>query len=263
MTAILNSPLLTVIRAVIDIVIVAYVFYFLYSVFENTQTISVIKGFILIVGIYFLAKFLGLKTIEWIFKYVVNYIVIIGIILFQPEIRKLFLQVGGKGIAMIKISPKTIQEIEKAIFRMSESKTGALILIEQSVGLRDLRETGYSIDAKVQSEILESIFFKNSIMHDGAVIIQGDRVIAAKVIIPNVSSPARNMMKKNLGTRHRAAIQASNDTDAVAIIVSEETGKVSIAYNAKLNYDLSKEKFEELIHEYLEKNSKDENNLTD
>lgn len=233
MSEILSSNWFFVVKNIIDILGVAYIIYFLYSLFEDTNSINILKGILILVPVALVADFLDLKALSGIFGYFVKYLMIVLVVLFQPEIRRLFSRLGRSGLSAIrqKLSQETMSEIESAVFAMSAEKTGALIIIEQKVGLHDLIEGATHLDAVVKSEMLQSIFFKNSLLHDGAVIIEGDKIIAARVIIPNI---ILGKTRKNYGTRHRAGISVTVDTDALAIIVSEETGRVSVAHNGSI-----------------------------
>lgn len=253
MENILDSSVIQIIKNVVDIICVAYLFYFIYKLFEDTNSITIIKGFILVIVIYAVANFIDLKTIAWIFKYVVNYFVILLVVLFQPEIRRVLTRIGQSGLAGIsgKVSMETLNEIGEAVYLMSGKRMGGLIIIERSVGLKHLFEEGITLDATVKSELLQSIFFKGNILHDGAVIIQGDKISAAQVIIPSVKIEALKKIKSSFGTRHRAGIAVTADSDAVCIIISEETGAVSIAYKGKIEQDITYENFPGRINEIL------------
>ncbi len=241
-----NTPAFTVLKNVLDIISVAYLFYFLYTLFRDTNSISIIKGFLFILAIYLIATLIGLDTLAWVLQYIFSSFVVIAVVLFQPEIRRLFSRIGRSGLSAIreKISRESVQEISRACFMMAEDKTGALIIIARNTGLHDLHETATDIDAGIKAELLLSIFFKNNILHDGAVLIENERITAAHVIIPSliIGNLSKSRIKRPLGTRHRAGIAITTETDALSIIVSEETGKVSLAHDGKLEYDLTPDK---------------------
>lgn len=249
MEAIFNIGWVQILKNILDICAVAYVFYFLYSIFENTNTINILKGFIAILVINAISKLAELKTLEWIFQYVMNNFVLLVVVLFQPEIRKILNRIGQRGIAGIHtyLPHEVVKEIVDACIEMSKSKTGALILIEQNVGLRHLLENAVLLNSDISKEALLSIFYKSNPLHDGGVIISEDKILAARVIIPSVVSDKLN--EKNIGTRHRAAMYVSDETDAIAIIVSEEKGTLSIAHNGKFEFDLTEESFTRRINE--------------
>ncbi|MGA2141471.1 MAG: diadenylate cyclase [Brevinematales bacterium] len=255
MEALLHSDFSMWIRiflSVVDILCVAYLFYFIYKLFEDTNSISIIKGFIAIIVLYAIAHFMELKTVEWIINYLLPYIVIMVVVLFQPEIRKFLTSLGQSGLSGLRgMSAETINEIVKAAALMSETKTGGLIIVEKNVGLKQLLEESVPLDAAVKAELLISIVHKGGILHDGAVLITGDRIRAARMIIPSVKVDARLKKKTGFGTRHLAGISVTSDSDAFSIIISEETGTISIANKGKIESDLTEEQFIRRINEVV------------
>ncbi len=250
MTNFFSLEIWQIIKNIVDICAVAYVFYFLYSLFENTNTMSILKGFIAIIIINAIARFAGLRTLEWIFQYVMNNFVLLIVVLFQPEIRKILNRIGEKGIAGIRsnFSKSVLREITDAVFAMSETKTGALIIIEQNVGLKHFLDNSVVLNSDVTKEGLLSIFYKGNPLHDGAVIISDEKILAARVIIPSITT---NDINNKYGTRHRAGLFVSEDSDAISIIVSEERGTISLAYKGHFEADLKKEEFLRRINELL------------
>ena len=253
MEMILDSWIFDLGKNILDILAVAYIFYFVYKLFEDTNSINVVKGFIFIILIYILASVAELKTLEWIFKYVVNYFVILLVVLFQPEIRRVLTRIGQSGIAGIrgKVSRETLDEIAQAVFWMSTQKIGGLIIIEYRVGLKQLLEESVLLDASVSAELLHTIFYKGSMLHDGAVMISGDKIVAARIMIPSIRLETIAKPKTGLGTRHMAGIAVTTESDAISVIVSEESGAVSVASKGRLDYDLSREDFLRRMHEVL------------
>jgi diadenylate cyclase len=251
MEEVLNSVFFQAARNIIDILCVAYLIYFCYKLFEDTNSITIAKGFVTIIIIYGIANLIDLKVLSWIFKYVVNNFVLLIVVLFQPEIRRVLSRVGQSGISGLhtKVSKETLNEIAEAVFLMSANKTGGLIIMERNVGLKQLLEEATLIDASVKAEMLLSIFYKGNILHDGAVMIESNRITAAQVIIPSIKIDAIIKNKSGLGTRHRAGIAVTTDSDAIAIITSEETGNVSIAHKGKLEQALNYDEFTRRIHE--------------
>ncbi len=238
------SLLIRIILSAVDILCVAYLFYFIYKLFEDTNSISIIKGFIVIIVLYAIAHFMELKTVELIINYVLPYIVIMLVVLFQPELRKFLTRIGQSGLSGIRgLSPETINEITRAASMMAETKTGGLIIIEKRVGLKQLLEESIPLDAAVKAELLISIFHKGNILHDGAVLITGDKIRAARIIIPSVKVDARLKKKTGYGTRHLAGISVTSDSDAFSVIISEENGTISIANKGKIESDLTEEQF--------------------
>ncbi|MGC8765267.1 MAG: diadenylate cyclase CdaA [Brevinematia bacterium] len=251
MEKILNIEWIQLIKNILDICAVAYVFYFLYSIFENTNTISILKGFVAILIINAVSRIAELKTLEWIFQYVMNNFVLLVVVLFQPEIRKILNRIGQRGIAGIHtyLPGEIVREIVDACLEMSKSRTGALILIEQSVGLKHLLENAVILNSEVSKDALLSIFYKGNPLHDGGVVISEDKIAGARVMVPSIVSDKLN--DKNLGTRHRAAMYVSDETDAIAIVVSEEKGSISIAHNGRFEFDLTEEDFIRRTNELL------------
>ena len=232
-------------RDILDILIVAYLIYKMIFWIKETRAWVLFKG-ILVICIFALVCFmLRLNTILWILSNTISVGIIAVIVVFQPELRKALEQLGKSRhfFAMLngpeksrEYTEKTVEEIIKASEKMSAVKTGALMLIERDVPLGDFERTGITIDAVVTSQILINIFEKNTPLHDGAVIIKNNRVAAATCFLPLTES---NDVSMDLGTRHRAAIGASEVSDAFIVVVSEETGAISIANGGVLYRNLS------------------------
>ena len=230
---------------IIDILIVAFFIYKVMLWIKETRAWSLFKGIVLVLSISSLSFLFGLTTIEWIVRHAVQTGILAMIIIFQPELRKALEELGKGKIHMPfgtvsssrKISEGTIDEVVKAVYAMSKLKTGALIVMERDVKLGDLEQTGTLVDASVSSSLIMNIFEDRTPLHDGAVIIRNNRIAAASCILPLTSAE----IGKELGTRHRAAVGASEVSDACAIIVSEETGKVSVANGGRLYKGISPE----------------------
>lgn len=228
-------------RNVIDILIVAYIFYKILMLIRETRAEQLIKGLILVIVVMKLSQILGFVTLYWIIQNTLTVGLIAVIIIFQPELRKALEHLGRSRFFTKKFfeseeeMERIVNEIAIAASNLSSSKTGALIVIEQETGLSDYAQSGVKLDAIVSSSLLENIFFENSPLHDGAVIIRRDRIYAAGCVMPLTEQ----IVSKELGTRHRAAIGISENSDAISIVVSEETGIISLAINGKLtrNYD--------------------------
>jgi diadenylate cyclase len=233
----------------VDILFVALVFYFIIRIIRETRAISLIKSIVLLAIVYFVVSFLGMGASSYIFKTIFSNILIIVFVLFSPEIRNVLEQMG-KGAARNSIraiihsgvgleiaeTQKCIDAICKACNDMSDDKCGALIVLENETMLGDIIQTGTIIDAKPSKELIENIFYPKSPLHDGAMIIRGGNVYAAGCILPLTKD---NDILSSLGTRHRAGIGISQQSDAIVIIVSEETGYISIAQNGNLSYNVS------------------------
>lgn len=239
---------------VLDILIVAYIMYKIIFWIKETRAWVLFKGILVIFALAAVAILLKLHTILWILSNTISVGIIAVIVVFQPELRKALEQLGkGKFFSYFtrsadetdsKATVRTVDEIVKAAEKMGSVKTGALILIEQEVPLGDLERTGIPIDAIVSSQLLINIFEHNTPLHDGAVIVRRNRVAAATCFLPLTDS---NEISMELGTRHRAAIGASEVSDAYVIVVSEETGAISLARGGVLYRDLTAEQLRSMI----------------
>lgn len=228
---------------IVEILIIAFLIYQVLKWIKDTRAWTLLKGILVILGFVLLAAVFQMNTILWIAERTINVAVIALIIIFQPELRKALEDLGRKKfISMLfsfefgkekeeKFSEKTITELVKACYEMGKVKTGALIVIENEVPLAEYDRTGITVDGVVTSQLLINIFEKNTPLHDGAVIIRGDRVASATCYLPLSDSME---LSKELGTRHRAALGISEVSDSFTIVVSEETGKVSIATGGQL-----------------------------
>ncbi|MGN0342927.1 MAG: diadenylate cyclase CdaA [Roseburia sp.] len=228
---------------IVEILIIAFLFYQVLKWIKDTRAWTLLKGILVILVFVLVAAIFQMNTILWIAEKTINVAVIALIIIFQPELRKALEELGRKKfISMLfsfefgkekteKFSDRTINELVKACYEMGKVKTGALIVIENEVALAEYDRTGIPVDGVVTSQLLINIFEKNTPLHDGAVIIRGDRVAAATCYLPLSDSME---LSKELGTRHRAALGVSEISDSFTIVVSEETGKVSIATGGQL-----------------------------
>ncbi len=233
---------------VLDIIIIAYLLYHILLWFKSSRAWTLLKG-ILVLSIFLgVAALLRLNTILWIARNIVSVFVIAIIILFQPELRRALDELGRKRLlnrflnlderdgTEDRFSDKTVYELVRTAAELSKAKTGALIVIEHDTPLGEYERTGISIDAVVSTQLLVNIFEKNTPLHDGAVIIRENRVMAATCYLPLTE---RSDVNKELGTRHRAGLGISENTDSMTIIVSEETGAVSVAYRGQLVRNLN------------------------
>lgn len=219
---------------ILDIIIVAFVFYRLLLLVKGTRATQMFIGLFLLIIVSYIAQWLNLNALNWILSSLKTVWVVAFVILFQPELRKALTQLGQNRILglFIKVEESSIvSEIVKACHQLSQKNLGAIIVIEQDVGLRNYIETGTPLDAKVTSELLATIFTPPGPLHDGAVVIEKNRIIAAGCILPLSQNPR---LGKSLGTRHRAGVGLSEETDAIVIVVSEETGMISLAMGGKL-----------------------------
>lgn len=241
----------------VEIIIISFLIYEIMVWVKNTRAWMLFKGIIILLAFVFIATIFRLNTILWIADKTVNVGVIAILIVFQPELRKALEQLGHRkffqGIFSIdenknvneRFSDRTINELVKATFELAKHKTGALMVIEKEFNLAEYERTGINIDAEISNQLLINIFEHNTPLHDGAIIIRGNRIISATCYLPL----SDNMeLSKELGTRHRAGVGVSEATDSLTIIVSEETGKVSLAKKGKLIRNVDGEMLrEELI----------------
>jgi diadenylate cyclase len=222
----------------LDILIVAFLFYRLFMLIKGTRAIQMFIGLFLLIIVSFIAQWLNLNALNWILSSLKTVWVIAFVILFQPELRKALTQLGQNRIIgmFLKVeSTGTVSETVKACQMLVQKGLGAIIVVERDVGLKNYIETGTRLDAKVTSELLVTIFTPPGPLHDGAVIVEKDRVIAAGCILPLSQNPR---IGRALGTRHRAGLGLSEETDAIVVIVSEETGSISLAREGKLKRKL-------------------------
>ena len=227
---------------IFEIAIIAILFYYIFLWFRKSRAWSLLKGILVIVFFMVFASLFHLTTLLWIINKTLSAGIIAIVIIFQPELRRALEQLGKKNVLFKffkigsntedeRFSDKSIEEITRATFEMAKVKTGALIVITRDHDLSQYVETGISIDAKITSQLLINIFEKNTPLHDGAVVIEGDRIVAATCYLPLSDSV---VISKDLGTRHRAGLGITEVTDSIVIIVSEENGSVSIAKDGKL-----------------------------
>jgi diadenylate cyclase len=239
---------------VIDILIIAFAIYRVYTMIAGTRAIQVVKGLGLIVFAAWLSRFLRLETVSWLMGQLVQVAVIAVIILFQPELRRMLTQIGqGRLLGFFfKESAGLVDALARSVEELAAKRLGALIALEAAVGLRNYVETGIPVDGLLRSELLHTIFAKGSPLHDGAVVVRGDRIVAAKCILPLTE---RQEPSEGYGTRHLAAVGLSEETDALVIVVSEETGKLSIARYGKLETGVSGARLREKLAEFVMKGS--------
>ena len=235
----MSLPLTRILAVLADFGLIALLIYGLLYFLRGTRSANVLFGITTFLAIAaLLANLLELTVISALLSGLWPILGTAIIVIFQPEIRRFFAEAGGIFASQYyrnrhEVSRDVISNVIAALETMAESKTGALIVFERNIGLEGLLKTSVRLDAKVESILLETIFFKNSPLHDCAVIIRGNRIIAAKAVLPLTPEDSMNPAKK-LGTRHRAAIGITEETDAVAVTVSEETGMISAAYKGRL-----------------------------
>lgn len=231
----------------LDVLLVWYVIYKLLTLIKGTKAVQLLKGIFVIIFARFATMIFGLDTLGWMLQQVIEFGFLAIIIIFTPEIRRALEQLGRGKIFQRSTTQledeqaRLIESIKKAVSYMAKRRIGALISIENETGLNEYIETGIKLNADISSELLINIFIPNTPLHDGAVIIQKDKIIVAASYLPLSES---TFISKELGTRHRAALGLSEVTDAVTIIVSEETGAISLTKNGNLYRNLSLEEFE-------------------
>ena len=241
------------ISVALDLAIVIFLFYSLIKITKNSRAWQLLKGIAFLIVAQWLSNVLNLTILNYILSAVMNWGVILLIIIFQPEIRRALEQLGTNkltrffGIDNKDIATRTKEDIYKIVIATSElakSKTGALIVIERDIKIKDIISTGIIIDSEVSPQLLVNIFVPKTPLHDGAVVISNNRVAAAACMLPLASSTD---IAKELGTRHRAAIGISKESDAIAIVVSEETGKVSVAKDGTLIADVREDVLKKIL----------------
>jgi len=232
----------------LDIFLVSLVLYRVLLLIKGTRAAQMLIGLVLLLAASLLSRHLHLNTMDWLIQSFWAQIVLAVIILFQPEIRRALAQMGGTrffpGPTRLE-EFKSLEELVKGSVALSNRRIGALLVIERETNLDDLIEVGTPMDAKVSRELLLAIFHTTSPIHDGAVILRGNRIVAAGCFLPLVLSTA---LSKTLGTRHRAAVGLTVETDAVAIVVSEETGEISVAMEGGLQKGLDMDALRELLN---------------
>lgn len=242
--------------SVVEILIISFLIYHILIWIKNTRAWSLLRGLLMILAFWVIALYFHMNTILWLGQNVLGFAVTAIIVILQPELRKALEELGNKEILSgilpsfvtkrteVAFNEKVINEIVKASVEMGKARTGALIVIECKQPLGDFERTGIEVDGLVTSQLLINIFEHNTPLHDGAVIVRGNRVTSATCYLP--LSDNLNL-DKNLGTRHRAGLGISEVTDAVTVIVSEETGKISVAYKGGLERNLDGEKLKEKL----------------
>ena len=239
---VINLPKVSVID-LLEIVILAFVIYHVALWIKNTRAWTLLKGIIVLLACYVIAYILGMNVIVWIFERTISIGITALMIVFQPELRRALEELGQKKIVSTLItfddtrnqnerfSERSINEIVKATVEMAKAKTGALIIMEKDIDLSEYERTGIELDSTISSQLLVNIFEHNTPLHDGAVIIRGNRIVSATCYLPLSDNMG---LSKELGTRHRAGVGISEVTDSLTIIVSEETGRISVAVGGKL-----------------------------
>jgi len=231
-----------VVRPVLDVLMLAYLLYKSWQILVQTRAVQLIKGTVLMVVIYAVAFFLQLTTLLWILNVLVPGLVIAIAIIFQPELRKIFTQIGSREWFRvgtrngIRTAAPQMDVLMTAVQQLSTRRRGALIVFPRRVGIRNIVQTGTRINAEVSLNLISTIFFEGTALHDGAMIVEGDHIAAAGCFLP---LSEREEVDSAFGARHRAALGMVEETDAVVVVVSEENGAVSLAHDGDIQYNIS------------------------
>lgn len=241
---------------IIDMLVVAFLIYKLFLLIKGTRAVQLLKGLVVLLVATTVSSWLGLYTFNWILKSIQGMLIVAIPVVFQPELRRALERLGrgkfltGQSVFMNEEEiTRVINEIVRGVLMLAKTETGALIVIERETGISDYIETGVAVDSLVSGELLINIFIPNSPLHDGAVIIRHNRVASAACFLPLAEG---HNLSKDLGTRHRAAIGVSDVSDAVALVVSEETGTISVAVDGHLTRYLDERTLREMLMKMLQ-----------
>ena len=249
-------------RTIVEIFVLFLIFYAVLYTLRGTRAGGVLKSLffglvVLIIGIEFLARWLDLVQLKVMINLLLGGLALAVLVIFAPDMRRALARFAGSPLLPSIFrgpSRRTFEEIVDAVMRMAQNRIGALIVLEREIGLRDIVEKGVRLDAAVTAQLLESIFFPGSALHDGAVVVQGDRAVAAACFLPLTDNPD---VARTLGTRHRAAMGITEETDAVAVVVSEETGRVALCRGGRIVRDLDREALMEQLNASLRPRRRD------
>lgn len=234
-------------KPLVEISVFWFVFYLLFVYIKDSGMVQALKGILFLVALFFVAQFFELKSIRWILSHLFQISIIGFLIIFQPELRRGLARIGQSPLFKIFIKEeKVAEEIIRAVVSMSKNRIGALIALEREASLKPYIESGIPLDGVLTSELLMTIFMPNTPFHDGGVIVQGNRVVAVGCLFPLSQS---QKLSKVLGTRHRAGLGLSEETDAAVIVVSEETGIISLMNQGKAEQDIDEDRLKELLIE--------------
>lgn len=244
-------------RTIVDILVVSLIIYWLLWVAQGTRATQLIRGVVIfLVLLYIIGSTLGLTTLNWLLSQVWPALIIAIPVIFQPELRRALEQLGHSVALVPHFTPKSddedmermVDELVRAAAQLARHRYGALIVIERETGLQEYAERGVQIDAYLTRQLLINIFYPNSPLHDAAVVVRGDRIVAASVVLPltdNISATGQ------LGTRHRAAIGITEQSDALGVVVSEETGQIAVAHNGRLIRNLDQDRLRRVLRSLL------------
>lgn len=239
------------VKDLIDVLIVSFIIYEALKLMKGTRSAQIIVGLFLVAGVAFIAYWFQLEGLTWLFSNLATFGLIVLVVVFQPELRGVLAQLGQRRIfrRFVQLErKKSLEEVSRASLRLSELRYGGLIVIERRTGLRNFAESGKLINAELSSELLVTLFTPYTPLHDGAVLISGEYITAAAASLPLTTN---QRYRKLYGMRHKAAIGVSEISDAVVVVVSEETTSISIAYNGVLEKDIKKSEFRDKLAAYL------------
>lgn len=238
------------INAIVQVLALTVVYYYIFLFFKGTRGAQVLVGLvILLIVLLAVTRFANLDALNWLLRRLSVYLAVALLVIFQPEIRRALAELGKQPSLVVSADKRNaIDSIIEAIVFLADHRVGALVAVEREIGTRAIQETGTSLDARVTPELLSSLFFPHTPLHDGGAIIRGNRIVAAGCVFP-LSQKAE--LHKELGTRHRAAVGLSEETDAVVLVVSEETGTISVCYRGRLSRGLDREKLERFLSALL------------
>ena len=251
----IDNPI-ELILGIIDIAIVVFLVYKFFKILKGSRAWQLVKGIILLIAVTVLSSWLHLYVLNYILTSIMTYGVLVLIVIFQPELRRALEQLGSNKFTRFfgidkDIATKTKEDIYKIVIAVAElatAKTGALIVIERDIQIKDIVSTGIALDAEVSPQMLVNIFTPKTPLHDGAVVISNNKIAAAACMLPLAND---RDIAKELGTRHRAAIGVSKESDAIAIVVSEETGKISVAKDGTLIADLREDALKKILINHI------------
>ena len=236
----------------VEILVLAAIFYYVFRLFKGTRGAAILSGLIILFAALFAITSLShLDILNWLISKLMLYISLAFVVIFQPEIRRVLAKLGKQPLwrsTGITSQKSLVEPIMQTVLLLSKRKIGALIAIERDIGTRALQDTGTKLNSLISAELLSTIFFPHTPLHDGGVIISGDRICAAGCLFP---LSQKEELSKTLGTRHRAAIGITEETDAIVVVVSEETGAVSVAYNGRLRRGLEEARLRRVLSSML------------
>lgn len=240
---------------VVEILALAILFYYVIQFFRGTRGAAVLSGLVfLLVLLIVVTSLFNLNTLSWILQRFSVYLAVALVVIFQPEIRRALAELGKQSVFNSKgFQIEVVDDVVQAVETLADQKIGALMAIEREIGTRHIQESGTRLDSVVSPELLTSIFFPHTPLHDGGIIIRGDRVVAAGCVFP---LSQRLELSRSLGTRHRAAIGLTEETDAVVVVVSEETGAVSIAYRGRLSRGIDRVRLHRILASILSRSAR-------